>query len=151
MPDLALWRDPALMKSTGIAPCGKAHASKAAAVLIGGFASLKTHDPTAFAQHIIQLLSEYPADLVEDASIKVPREIEYLNIAALTSWLEARMTDRRHRHAEAVRERERVAKEAETRKEREGAVQFRAEYLAWRRDNPEGGILDYARRLANRF
>lgn len=145
MPEMALWHDPQLMARSRIAPCGKAQANKAAAVLIGGYPAIKTHDPKMFAQHIIQLLSEYPVDLVEKAAFEVPRSVGYLTVAALREWLEGQMRDRRLAHAEAVREAERLRNQSAERARDLEVLEFKAQYISWLRDNPKGTVIQFAK------
>ncbi len=151
MHSLALWHDPGLMQRSRIAPCGRESAIKAAAILIGGYPSIKTHDPHVFAQHVIQLLSEYPADLVEVAAQQVPRTVNYLSVAAIHDWLEGRMRERRQLHAETIQAAEAARQKAGQKLHDAEVLTFRAEYLAWLRDHPDGTVVQFAKFTANRF
>ena len=97
MNDLVLAQRSALAKAeTAVMPCSKDVAKEAGAMLVGGFPQQKNNDAKAFIWHVRSLMLEYPADLVEEAAVKVPREIEgWLTINKLQAWLEAKMKHRR--------------------------------------------------------
>jgi hypothetical protein len=69
-------------------------AARAAKMLIGQYAFLKTHDPDAFNASIAAVLQQYPIGLVQeciDPRRGAARKIKFLSVAELVEWLDDRL------------------------------------------------------------
>jgi hypothetical protein len=68
-------------------------ALRAAKKLLGSYANLRPSDPEQFACSVVEVLSLYPAGLVDecvDARTGIAGKIEFLSIRSLTEWLDSR-------------------------------------------------------------
>lgn len=102
--DIEAWRPPRMTSSlaqrsessrNAIAHAtSHTEAAKAAKVLIGSYAFIKTHDPDAFNASIAAVLSQYPLGLVQecvDPRVGAARAIKFLSVADLVAWLDHRL------------------------------------------------------------
>lgn len=126
-----------------IAGCGESEAARAAAFLVSGYGSLNVHDAKGFTEHLIAVMSDYPADLCIEAAKKIPQTERFLNIAAVVSWLEEKMHERRTAYAEAM-EVKRKAEEADRdRAHAEQVAKDKAAFEAWLADHPGGTMRQF--------
>jgi hypothetical protein len=133
----------ALAAKMGVEPSGEATATRAAAVLVGGYGNLQVHDVRAFTDHLIRLMSQYPADLCMKAAQEIPQLERYLNVAAVREWLEERMADRRREYGVALEARQRAEREAKEREHRESVERDKAAFVAWEKEHPGGNMRQF--------